>query len=45
MHRKSPSFQLGDRVYFMNKQAENGIIKGDPDTVLFVLSMTDTTCT
>ena len=43
--RKPASFQLGDRVYFKNKQPGNWIKNGDPDTGLFILSVMDTTCT
>ena len=45
MNREPPSFKLGDRIYFKNKQPGNGISSGDPDTGLFILSMADTTCT
>ena len=43
--RTLPSFQLGDRVYFRNKLQQKWDLNGDPDTGLFVLSMTDTICT
>ena len=36
--RDNPTFNVGDRVYFKNRS-------GDPDTGLFVLSMTDITST
>ena len=39
MDRTPPSFKIGDRVYFKNKQPENGILNGDLNIGLFKLSM------
>ena len=43
--RTPPSFKIGDRVYFKNKQLANGISNGDLDIGLSKLSMTDTSYT
>ena len=43
--RNNPAFQVGDRVYFKNKQPEKWDLKWSPDTRLSVLSAMDTTST
>ena len=45
MERQPPSFKIGVRVYFKNKQPGKWDLKGDPDTELSKLSMTDIFCT
>ena len=45
MDRKPPSFQLGDRVYFKNKQPGKWDLKWRPGYRIFILSVKDTTCT
>ena len=41
MDRTLPTFKIGDRVYFKNKQPGNGILNGNLDIGLFELSMRD----
>ena len=45
MGRTTPSFKIGNRVYFKNKQAGKWDLNGDLDTELSELSMMDTSCT
>ena len=40
-----PSFKIGDRVYFKNKQPANGILNGDLDIGLSKFSAVDTSST
>ena len=42
MDRTPPSFKIGDRGSFKNKQLGNGILNGDLDIGLFKLSMMNT---
>ena len=42
MDRTPPTFKIGDRVYFKNKQPSKRDLNGDLDIGLFKLSMTDT---
>ena len=43
--REPPSFKIGDRVYFKNKQQASGISNGDWDAGLSISSVMDTTYT
>ena len=45
MDREPPSFKIGGRVYFKNKQPGNGISHGGLDIGLFKLSAVDITYT
>ena len=43
--RNQPAFQIGDHMYFKNKQPGKWDLNGDLDTQLSTLSTTDTSCT
>ena len=44
MAHEKPVFQVGDRVYFKNKQPDKWDLNGDPDKELCALSAMDISC-